>query len=150
MRIWEAKLVYNLLQLGEDTALDRPDKVAAYLHSAFDEDPTVEWFVTILLDRKNRAIGRHIVSKGTATCSLAHPREVFKAAILGGASGVIVAHNHPSGDPTPSRTDIRTTRALREASKIISIDLLDHVIVGVKEADPAGLGYYSFCEAGVL
>ena len=110
-----------------------------------------EVFWVLLLDTKNRLQRPPlVVSKGTLNASLAHPREVFKAAILGGASGVIVAHNHPSGDPTPSRTDIRTTRALREAAKIISIDLLDHVIVGVKEADPAGLGYYSFCEAGVL
>lgn len=131
MRIWEAKLVYNLLSLGEEVTLDAPDRVASYLESAFSEDPTVEWFIAVLLDRKNRPLGRAIISKGTASSSLVHPREVFKPAILAGASSVVVSHNHPSGDPAPSRADIHVTRQLREAA-------------------PRGIGYYSFNEAGLL
>ncbi len=150
MRIWEAKLTYNLIGLGEEITLDAPEKVVNYLESAFAEDPTVEWFIAILLDRKNRPIGRAVITKGTTSSSLVHPREVFKPAILASASAVIVAHNHPSGDPSPSRADIQITRQLRESAKIMSIDLLDHVIVGSKEADPRGYGYYSFSEGGML
>jgi DNA repair protein RadC len=150
MRVWEAKLSYNLLSLGEEPTLNEAEGVASYLKDAFDEDPTVEWFIAILLNRKNRPIARQIVTKGTATSSLVHPREVYKAAILSGATGIIVAHNHPSGDPAPSRADIQVTRQLREASKIIGIDLLDHVVIGTAEDDPMGRGYYSFNEAGLL
>ena len=150
MRVWEAKLSYNLLSLGEEPTLNEAEGVASYLKDAFDEDPTVEWFIAILLNRKNRPIARHIVGKGTATSSLVHPREVYKAAILSGATGIIVAHNHPSGDPAPSRADIQVTRQLREASKVVGIDLLDHVVIGTAEDDPLGLGFYSFNEAGLL
>ena len=150
MKVYEAKLTYNLLRLGEEVRLDECEKVVEYMDGAFDEDPTVEWFFVILLDRKNHPIGRVMVTKGTATASLFHPREVFKAAIIAGATSIIAVHNHPSGDPAPSRADIQVTRQLREASKVLGIDLLDHVIVGDKTADPIGFGYYSFNEAGLV
>ena len=150
MRVWEAKLSYNLLRLGDEPILNEAEGVANYLENAFDEDPTVEWFIVILLNSKKRPIARQVVTKGTATSSLVHPREVYKAAILSGATGIIVAHNHPSGDPAPSRADIQVTRQLREASKIIGIDLLDHVVIGTAEDDPTGRGFYSFNEAGLL
>jgi DNA repair protein RadC len=82
---------------------------------------------------------------------LVHPREVFKPAILASAASVVVSHNHPSsGDPHPSSADLQVTRQLREAAQVLGIDLLDHVVVGTKEGDPAGKGYYSFREAGLL
>jgi len=87
---------------------------------------------------------------GTLTSSLAHPREVFRAAILANAAAIVATHNHPSGDPAPSAADVAVTRQLREAAKALDIDLLDHVICGDAKADPRGLGYYSFREAGVL
>jgi DNA repair protein RadC len=150
MKIYQAKLTYELLSLGEEVALDQPDVAADYVRSLFDEDPTVEWFVAVLLDRKNHPLGRIVVSKGTASSCLVHPREVFKPAIVAGASSVLVAHNHPSGDPSPSRADIQITRELREAAKILQIDLIDHIIVGDKAADPQDLGLYSFSEAGLI
>ena len=79
-----------------------------------------------------------------------HPREVFREAIRLSASAVIVAHNHPSGDPAPSRADIQVTRQLREAAKVIGIDLLDHIVLGRRAADPHGVGFYSFNEAGLI
>jgi DNA repair protein RadC len=79
-----------------------------------------------------------------------HPREVFKEAIRLSASAILVAHNHPSGDPAPSRADIQVTRQLREAAKVIGIDLLDHIILGQKSKDPRGIGLYSFNEAGLI
>jgi DNA repair protein RadC len=110
----------------------------------------VEKFWVLCLNRKNRLIRRHEATSGTATSSLVHPREVFREAIRQGASAVICVHNHPSGDPAPSAADIQVTRQLREAARAVDIDLLDHVIVGTTAGDPAGRGYYSFRDAGLL
>ena len=150
MRIFEAKLVYNLVSLGDNVRLDTPAKVVDYLRDAFDENPVVETFMVVLLNRKGYPIGRHTVTVGTATGSLVHPRETFKAAILARATGVIAAHNHPGGDPAPSAADLQVTRRLREAAQILDIDLVDHVVIGDPGADPAHRGYYSFREAGLL
>jgi len=150
MRVYEAKLVYSLVSLGEEVTLDRPEKVAAYLESAYAENPLQESFFVILLDRKNHPLGRQLVTLGTLTGSLVHCREVYRAAIIGSAASIVVSHNHPSGDPAPSSADLSVTRALREASHVIGIDLLDHVIVGDKNSDPATRGYFSFREAGII
>lgn len=150
MKIYEAKLTYTLLHLGEEVILSTVPKVIEYMKGAFDEDPTVEWVIVILLDRKNRPLGRSVVTKGTATNSLVHPREVFKPAIVAGASAIVMLHNHPSGDPAPSRADIQVTRQIRESADILGINLLDHIIVGDENADPNEVGYYSFDEAGLV
>lgn len=89
-----------------------------------------EHFVTLMLDAKNRVIGLHTVSIGTLSAALVSPREVFKAAILANAASIILAHNHPSGDTTPSPEDIKVTDTLKQAGQILGIDVLDHVIVG--------------------
>lgn len=150
MRVYEAKLEFRLVHLGEAERIDTPEKVVAYLQSAIDSNPVQEGFFVILLDRKNHPLGRVLVTLGTLTSSLVHPREVFRPAIIASAASVILAHNHPSGDPTPSTADIQVTRQLRDASRAVDIEILDHVIVGSKEADPAKIGYYSFRNAGVL
>jgi DNA repair protein RadC len=150
MRVYEAKIVYSLVSLGDEIKLDRPEKVVEYLRSAFEENPMQESFYCVYLDRKNHPIGRHLVTLGTATSTLAAPREVFRGAILASATALVVAHNHPSGDPAPSAADVQVTRQLREAAKIIDIELLDHVIVGDTKADPLNRGYYSFREAGII
>ena len=110
----------------------------------------IEKFWVLCLDRKGHLIRKIKVTTGTATSSLVHPREVFREAIRLSATGIIGVHNHPSGDPAPSRADVAVTRQLREAAKIIGIDLIDHIIVGRKNKDPQGLGYYSFNDAGML
>jgi|SRR5579871_5332314 len=89
-----------------------------------------ENFACLMLDTKNRLIGINTVSVGILDSSIVHPREVFKPAILSNAASIVVAHNHPSGDPTESVEDTRITLRLRDAADIIGIDLLDHVIVG--------------------
>jgi DNA repair protein RadC len=150
MRVFECKLSYSLVSLGEEIRLDRPAKVADYLRSAFEENPMQEAFYCVYLDRKNHPLGRHLITLGTVDSTLVAPREVFRGAILAGASGLVVAHNHPSGDPSPSAADLHITRILRDASKILQIELLDHVIVGDEESDPQKRGTYSFREAGVL
>ncbi len=150
MRVYEAKMVYSLISLGEEVCLDRPVKIADYLRSAFDENPMQEAFYCIYLDRKNHPLGRHLITLGTATSTLVSPREVFRGAIVAGAVTICVAHNHPSGDPAPSEADVQVTRKLREAARILEIDLLDHVVVGDVKADPQGRGFYSFREAGLM
>lgn len=110
----------------------------------------IERFWVLCLDRKNRLLKRIEVTKGTATNCLAHPREVYREAIKHSATAIIAVHNHPSGDPAPSRADIQVTRQLRESAKIVGIELTDHIIVGNKAHDPQGLGYYSFNEAGLI
>jgi len=150
VRIYEAAIQYRLVNLGEQSPLDSPAKIVEYMKHAFDEDPTVEWFFTVLLNRKNRPISRVMISKGTANASLVHPREVFKSAILASACSIVAVHNHPSGDPSPSCADIKVTRQLKEAANVVDITLLDHIIIGHVESDPARKGYYSFQESGLL
>lgn len=140
----------RILSSGEAAPLmDSPEKVYNWLHPTADGE-TVEKFWVLSLNRKNRLLKCQAVTSGTATASLIHPREVFREAIRNSASALICAHNHPSGDPSPSQADIRATRQLREAARVIQLDLLDHVIIGQREHDPAGNGYYSFAESGLL
>lgn len=94
------------------------------------KDLRKEVFVALLLDGRHRLAAIERVSEGTLTSSIVHPREVFAPAIRASAAALIVAHNHPSGDPTPSREDIEVTRRLREVGELVGIRLLDHVIVG--------------------
>jgi DNA repair protein RadC len=128
---------------------DSPEVVQIHFQNAI-AGLEVEKFWACCLDRKNRLIRQVEVTSGTATSSLVHPREVFREAIRLSASAIIAVHNHPSGDPAPSRADIQVTRQLREAAKIIGIDLLDHIIVGQRTRDPQGIGFYSFNEAGLI
>ena len=89
-----------------------------------------ETFYVLLLDSKNKLIREEVVSVGTLTASLVHPREVFCPAVREAAAAIIVAHNHPSGDATPSAEDLEVTARLRKAGELIGIPLLDHVIIG--------------------
>jgi DNA repair protein RadC len=136
-------------QAGTEPLLNRAELVATYLQP-FAAGLDVEKFWVLCLNRKNRLIKRVEVSSGTATAALAHPREVFRAAVRESAAGIICAHNHPSGDPAPSAPDLHVTRQLREAARAVDIELLDHVIVGRVGSDPAGKGFFSFREAGLL
>lgn len=104
------------------------------------QDEPAEVFAILCLTTKHRVIAYHEVSRGTLDSALAHPREVFKAALLANAAAIIAAHNHPSGDPTPSPDDVALTRRLAEAGEVIGIPVLDHIIVGDGR-------YYSFKEA---
>jgi DNA repair protein RadC len=89
-----------------------------------------EQFVVLVLDGKNRIVGFNVVSVGSLTAALVHPREVFKAAVLSNAAALILAHNHPSGDPTPSTEDRALTSRLRQAGELLGIRVLDHVVLG--------------------
>jgi DNA repair protein RadC len=133
----------------ESPVLNRAELNAGHLES-IASGLEVEKFWVLCLDRRNRLRKRVEISSGIATAALAHPREVFRAAIREAASALVCAHNHPSGDPSPSAADIQLTRQLREAAAAVDIPLLDHVIIGRRGADPLGRGYYSFREAGLL
>ncbi|MBI5208380.1 MAG: DNA repair protein RadC [Elusimicrobia bacterium] len=102
-----------------------------------------EHFVALYLDARNRLIHRETVSIGTLTASLVHPREVFAPAVERRAASVVVAHNHPSGDPAPSPDDRKATNRLAKAGRILGIPLADHVLL-------SQAGYFSFREQGLL
>lgn len=135
--------------MAEKPILNRPELVAEFLKPhAMGLD--IEKFWVMCLNRKNRLIKLVEITRGTATSCLAHSREVYREAIRVGATVVICAHNHPSGEPSPSAADVQLTRQLREASKAVDIDLVDHVILGRVECDPRGVGHYSFRASGVI
>ena len=134
---------------NQDIILDEPQKVWEYLYPEVRSD-TVERVWVLCLDRKNKLIRAESVTSGTATGSLVHPREVFRPAIRHGATAIILAHNHPSGDPTPSSADLRVTKKIFEASKTVDLEMHDHVILGEPEHCPQGFGYYSFSDAGLI
>lgn len=109
--------------------LDGPELIADLLREenrAYD----VEHFQVVLLNTRRRLIRIEKVSQGTLDTILIHPREVFKPAIAANASAVVLVHNHPSGDPTPSEADIKVTRDLIRAGQLLKIEVLDHVIIG--------------------
>lgn len=102
-----------------------------------------EYLLALFLNARKQLIGKEIISIGTLTASLAHPREIYAPAIGKAAAGLILVHNHPSGDPTPSDEDIRLTKRIAQAGVIMGIELLDHLIV-------AENGCHSFMNAGML
>ena len=104
---------------------------------------TKEMFITLHLDGKNRIIVMDLVSIGSLNQSIVHPREVFKTACLSNAAALILIHQHPTGDPSPSSEDIAITRRLKEAGEIMGIKVLDHIIIGQDD-------YLSFVERGLL
>lgn len=106
-----------------------PDDAGAFLLPRFGAHP-VERFGALLLDTKYRLVGTRLLSVGSLDASLAHPRELFREALLTSAAVVVAFHNHPSGDPTPSQDDVLLTRRLKLAGELVGVALLDHVVLG--------------------
>jgi DNA repair protein RadC len=125
----------------EEAILRTSADVAKVLRPHFDGIDR-EKFVVVLLDAKHRPIGVNVVSVGSLTSTVVHPREVFKPAIAGNAAAIILGHFHPSGCAEPSSEDVEITRRLREAGELIGIRVLDHVILGDGK-------HFSFCDAGL-
>jgi DNA repair protein RadC len=111
------------------TVLGSPEQVYAR-YGPLMEDLKKEVFRLALLDSQNGLLRDVVISEGTLSASLVHPREVFKPAIVESAASIILLHNHPSGDPTPSREDLRLTRQLVECSKLLDLRIHDHVVIG--------------------
>ncbi|MFA5405291.1 MAG: DNA repair protein RadC [Ignavibacteria bacterium] len=109
-------------------AITKPEEIVKYIKTEI-EDFSKEHFFVVSFDVRNRLIGIDKTSKGTLSASLVHPRETFESAIRRHAAQIIVAHNHPSGDTEPSDDDIRITKRLYEAGKIMGIELLDHIVI---------------------
>ena len=109
--------------------INSPEKASSYFHSVMDEIYDKEAFVVAFLNTKNRVIDHEVVSVGTINSSIVHPREVFRNAIINKANSVILCHNHPSGDLTPSTEDINITRRLKETGNLLGIKVLDHLII---------------------
>lgn len=138
---------------GPEKRLSGPDEVYDFLsvrvHESLRYNPDVENLIIILLNAHMKMIGWEVISNGTLDTLLVHPREVFKPAIVTGAYGVIIAHNHPSGDPIASDADIRVTRDLIKAGQLLRIEVADHIILGRPSPDRAK-PWYSLREHGFL
>lgn len=119
-----------------------PRQIFNHYHAVL-RDRKREMFLVVLLDARHRILREEIVSEGSLTSSIVHPREVFMPAVRESAGAVVFVHNHPSGDPSPSDEDVAVTRRLVHASELLGIRVLDHVIVGDGR-------YASFKEAGLL
>ena len=128
MSLRECQVPDNLL------VCETPEQAAAYwrlhieTHPHFN--PECECFIVLILNTRKRVKGHQLVTIGTMDTLLVHAREVFRTAIVASASGVILLHNHPSGDPTPSEADIKVTRDLIRAGQILKIEVVDHIVVG--------------------
>jgi DNA repair protein RadC len=102
-----------------------------------------EHFGILCLSTKNKVIGAHVISIGSLNSTIVNPREVFKSAILNNSSSIVLFHNHPSGDPTPSKEDIEITKRLYDVGELLNVDVLDHIVVGE-------YGYVSLKEQGLM
>jgi len=129
-------------RLRAGAAIRSPADVYHHFHPQL-RDASQEHFLVILLDARQRVLRTEIVSQGTLTASLVHPREVFRPALRDAAAALVLVHNHPSGDPTPSAEDREVTARLASAGEILGVRVLDHIVVAER-------GYSSFRERGEL
>ena len=133
--VGKAKAVFELA-LRLETFVEEPKRkicspkdVYALMYPKMREQKK-EKFITLCLDTKNQVLKEEVVSIGSLNASIVHPREVFKSALMESSASVIMVHNHPSGDPSPSREDIMVTEKIVEGGKLLGIDVLDHIIIG--------------------
>jgi len=113
-------------------AIHSPEAAAKFLMNEIGDDDR-EVLMVLTLNTKNEIIAYQRCHTGSLNASIVHPREVFRTAVKNGGASILVGHNHPSGDPSPSREDIAITQRLSEAGKILGIELLDHVVVGYQK-----------------
>ena len=133
----ESSILYDVRKIGSPSD-------AAELGRRFLENCDREQLIICCLDTKNQPISMSVVSIGSLNTSIVHPREVFKVAILSNAASIILFHNHPSGIADPSKEDVSITHRLKEAGKLIGIELIDHIIIGSEGK------YCSLKEKGIL
>jgi DNA repair protein RadC len=126
----------------KDFDIKNPESVVKAIRSSI-KDKAKEHFKLILLNPRNKIIGISTISIGTLNASLVHPREVFKDAIVHSAASVVLAHNHPSGDPEPSEDDLKITKKLVDSGKLLGIEVLDHIII-------AKNGFKSLANEGLI
>ncbi|MDW3038316.1 MULTISPECIES: RadC family protein [Bacillus cereus group] len=126
--IVKLKMVKESSLLYKERRVKSPED-ASLLFKQFLDGADREYFIVLCLDIKNQPTAINVCHIGSLNYSIVHPREVLKPAIISNAASVIVAHNHPSNDPTPSREDLEVTKRLIEAGKVVGIDVLDHLII---------------------
>ena len=126
----------------KDYDIKNPQSVVKAIRASI-KDKAKEHFKLILLDTRNKIIGISTISIGTLNASLVHPREIFKEAIIHNSASVVLAHNHPSGDPEPSEEDLTITKRLVDSGKILGIEVIDHIIIGKTN-------FFSFKERGLI
>ncbi len=131
INIWSVKLVKDSTTKYETSQISNPKSANDIIQTILDlNSSTVEKFGILCLNTKNKVVGIHIIHVGNINSSIVDPKAVFQQAILNNASSIILFHNHPSGDPTPSPEDIATTKRLQDGGDILSIKVFDHIVVG--------------------
>jgi len=149
-RLGEPQLAdYSLSRAKIDTPESVFDFWQALIEIQPDHESEKENLVAISLNTRLYPISWHRVAVGSNNECVAHPREIFRVAIVEAAHAIIVAHNHPSGDPSPSEADRRLTQRLAEGASLLQIRLIDHIVIG-KKLSIGDQGYFSFREAGLL
>ena len=133
---------------GEALTLDTPERVADFLRDE-NRNYEVEHFQAVLLNSRKKLIRVEHISQGLVDSLLVHPREVFRSAIAANATSLVLVHNHPTGDPTPSESDLRVTRDLIRAGQLLKIEVMDHIILGHR-TEANGRGYVSLREMGLF
>ena len=127
--------------------IDTPERAADYWRNNIPQadwfDPAKEALVVLILNTRRRIIGHNLVTLGCLDACVVVPREVFRPAIVAAGHSIIIVHNHPSGDPTPSDADIRVTRDLIRAGQLLKIEVLDHIIMGDSFVSLKDRGYFS-------
>ena len=137
----EAGIEYDKIKV------ETPEDVIEFFKAVGFENFADETFSVLCLDTKGRIAGYHEISHGDLSSTIVHPREVYKRALLNNAFGIVACHNHPSGDPTPSKEDEELTRRLGEAGTLLGVKMFDHIIIGngetysFKEEMPDALGW---------
>ena len=152
MIIHEPSVSYIRKNVPTKVMDDAEKSAEAFRNHAMENkhDPSLEYFTIALLNRKNNVLAIKTIAMGGITSCVADIRIIFKECFLHNATALIVSHSHPSGDPTPSSADTNMTRKIREAAQLLEITFLDHIVMGEKENDPTGLGYYSYRAAGLI
>ncbi|MHC1636539.1 MAG: hypothetical protein QIT36_gp060 [Methanophagales virus GBV301] len=134
-------LRFMMIKEATEEKLNSPEKIYRFMQSEAKIDRECVW--VLHLNTRLKLIEKELVSMGTIDTALVHPREVFKKAILNGSSSIIVIHNHPSGNPTPTEEDERIAKKLKQSGEILGIPLEDFIVISSK-------GYTSFAEEGIL
>ena len=137
--------------LAGQAVMDKPEAIVNYLRTMLPNSiayrPDTENLIVVHLSTRKKPIGFEVISNGTLDTLLVHPREVFKSAIIANSDSIVIAHNHPSGNPSPSKADIKLTRDLIRAGQLMKIEVCDHIVLGVQNSE-CPKGYASLRELG--
>lgn len=152
MIIYESQVVYTRKEIPS-VKICNPEDSSNFFRKFYDEnitDPTKEHVAIAVLNSNNYVIDGKILTIGCSNSCILKASDVIKHVLLKNGNAFILCHNHPSGQVDPSSQDLKVTRAMREAANVMDLYFFDHIILGEKENDVNGLGYYSFRSAGII